>query len=66
LFGCNGGDPIVAFEECVIRDGIMHAKEYPFVGDNSDDCLYNSDKLAFKPKDYAIVPPNDSRQLKMV
>ena len=60
LYGCNGGDPIVAFEECVLRDGVMHEHHYPYVGDDSDDCLYDGNKLAFKANDYAAVPPNDS------
>jgi hypothetical protein len=65
LFGCNGGDPIVAFEQCVLRDGVMRAREYPFVGD-SDSCLYDNSNLAFSPQDYAIVPPNNNEQLLMV
>lgn len=38
LFGCNGGDPIVAFEKCLVRDGIMRAKHYPFEGVEGDMC----------------------------
>lgn len=48
-----------------MRDGVMHDHEYPFTG-KGDNCNYDFGNIAFKPRDYAIVPPNDSEQLKMV
>ena len=65
LYGCNGGDPIVALDECISRDGIMLSSDYPYAGKNSKDCLWDSANIVFTPTDYAIVPHNDSIQLQM-
>jgi hypothetical protein len=65
LYGCNGGDPIVALDECILRDGIMRASDYPFTAVTSRSCNYDSNSLVYTPKDYAIVPHNNSIQLQM-
>lgn len=63
LYGCNGGDPIVALDECLLRDGIMRASDYPFTAVSSRNCFYDDRKLVYVPTDYAVVPHNNSAQL---
>lgn len=63
LYGCNGGDPIVALDECILRDGIMKSADYPFTGVTSRVCNWDDSKLVYTPADYAIVPHNNSLQL---
>ena len=60
LSGCNGGDPIVALDECLLRDGIMSAADYPYTGIASRYCAIDDNKLVYTPSDYVIVPHNNS------
>ncbi len=60
LYGCNGGDPIVAFDQCILIDGIMKGDDYPYTGVFSKNCKWDSNRTLYKPSNYAVVPHNDT------
>jgi hypothetical protein len=44
----------------------MKSVDYPYLAiQQKNKCDYDEEKVEFTPRDYAIVPHNDSIQLKM-
>lgn len=58
-FGCNGGNPLLAYNYIRVNDGISKSAAYPYRGSDIYSCAYNPYYSVTSVMTFELLPPGD-------